>query len=395
MHCNSHSVPILLQTARAHVFKCSNPEKMREIRLIFDSGSQRSYVTDRLVDSLSLNCHHTETMIIRTLGSSKGSKQACKVVRVGLKLKDGGMLELSLLSVPLICESFSCQPITYVQENLAHIASLSLADHNYDQELDIDILIGSDQYWKLVTGQVIRKGKGPVAVDTKLGWVLSGPISKESYPGSLINVATTHSMMIDACVPEESLQELDNRLKMFWDLESFGVNQNESSVYQEFQKEVTHKGNRYEVSLPWKQSHPALPDHYDLALQRLNGLLKRLRQNTELLHQYDNIIKEQLGNKIIEKVDNPSIQTGNQTHYLPHHAVVREDKKTTKLRIVYDASARTNGLALNDCLYTGPKFGQKIMDIILRFRIHKTALAADVEKAFFNDFSITPRQRCA
>ena len=290
MHCNSHSVPILLQTAHAHVFKCSNPEKIREIRLIFDSGSQRSYVTDRLVDSLSLNCHHIETMVIKTFRSSKGSKQTCKVVNVGLKLKDGRMLELSLLSVPLICESFSCQPMTYVQENLAHIASLSLADHSYDQELDIDILIGSDQYWKLVTGQVIRKGKGPVAVDTKLGWVLSGPISEESYPDSLINIATTHSMMIDAYVPEESSQELDNRLKMFWDLESFGVNQNESSVYQEFQKEVTHKGNKYEVSLPWKQSHPALPDHYDLALWRLNGLLKRLRQNTELLHQYDNVI---------------------------------------------------------------------------------------------------------
>ena len=283
MHCNNHSVPILLQTVRAHVFKCSNPEETREIRLIFDSGSQRSYVTDRLVDLLSLDCHHTETMIIKTFKSSSGSKQACKVVHVGLKLKDGGMLELSLLSVPLICESFSCQPITYVQENLA-----------------------------------------PVAVDTKLGWVyLSGPISEESYPDFVINVATTHSMMIDAYIPEECLQELDGRLKMFWDLESFGVNQNESSVYQEFQKEITHKGNRYEVSLPWKQSHHALPDHYDLALRRLNGLLKRLWQNTELLHQYDNvIIKKQLGNKIIERVDNPSIQTGNQTHYLPHHAVV-------------------------------------------------------------------------
>ena len=289
-------------------------------------------MTDRLVDSLSLNCHHTETMIIKTFGSSNGSKQACKEAHVGLKLKDGGMLELSLLSVPLICDSFSCQPITYVQENLAHIASLSLADHSYDQELDIDnVLIVSDQYWKLVTGQVVSKGKGPIAADTKLGWVLSGPISEESYPDSGINVATTHSMTIDAYVPEESLQELDNRLKMFWDLESFVVNQNESSVYQEFQKEVTRKGNRYEVSLPWKQSHPALPDRYDLALRRLNGLLKRLRRNAELLHQYDNVIKEQIGNKFIEKVNNPSIQAGNQTHYLPHHAVVREDKKTTKL----------------------------------------------------------------
>ena len=74
--------------------------------------------------------------------------------------------------------------------------------------------------------------------------------------------------------------------------------------------------------------------------------------------------------------------------------MVREDKKTTKLRKVYDTSARTNGPSLNDCLYTGPKFGQKIMDIILRFRIHKTALAADVEKAFLM-ISVSPQDRDA
>ena len=55
---------------------------------------------------------------------------------------------------------------------------------------------------------------------------------------------------------------------------------------------------------------------------------------------------------------------------------------TTKLRIVYDASATTCGPSLNDCLHAGPKFGQNIMDILLRFRTHRTALAADIEKAF-------------
>ena len=69
-------------------------------------------------------------------------------------------------------------------------------------------------------------------------------------------------------------------------------------------------------------------------------------------------------------------------HYLPHHAVLREDKLTTKLRIIYDASARTSGQSLNECLYVGPKSGQNIMDILMRFRSHKIALAADIEKAF-------------
>ncbi len=87
-------------------------------------------------------------------------------------------------------------------------------------------------------------------------------------------------------------------------------------------------------------------------------------------------------------------QDDREVHYVPHHAVVREDKTTTKLRIVYDASARSNGPSLNDCLYTGPKFGQSILDIIIRFRTHQVALAADIEKAFLM-ISISERDRDA
>ena len=62
--------------------------------------------------------------------------------------------------------------------------------------------------------------------------------------------------------------------------------------------------------------------------------------------------------------------------------MIREEKQTTKLRIVYDASAKSTGPSLNDCLYVGPAFGQSIMDILLRFRLQKVALVADIEKAF-------------
>ena len=67
--------------------------------------------------------------------------------------------------------------------------------------------------------------------------------------------------------------------------------------------------------------------------------------------------------------------------HLPHHCVVRQDKATTKLRVVYDASARTVEPSLNDCLYTGPCFGQSIFDILVRFRLHRVAVAGDIEKA--------------
>ena len=188
-------------------------------------------------------------------------------------------------------------------------------------------------------------------------------------------------MTVDTHVSQDSDQELDKKLKRFWDLESLGIQPNEATVYDEFENSIQFNGERYEVSLPWKVSHAPLPDNYDLSLKRLVGLLKRLRQNPEILHQYDTVIREQIQRGIVESVGT-QISTHNLVHYLPHHAVLREDKATTKLRIVYDASSRTWGSSLNDCLYTGPKSSQKIMDILLRFRTHRIAMATDIEKAF-------------
>jgi len=56
---------------------------------------------------------------------------------------------------------------------------------------------------------------------------------------------------------------------------------------------------------------------------------------------------------------------------------------TTKLRIVCDASARTESKpSLNECLHVGPKFNQKLLNILVRFRAHCVAVTADIEKAF-------------
>lgn len=72
---------------------------------------------------------------------------------------------------------------------------------------------------------------------------------------------------------------------------------------------------------------------------------------------------------------------------MPHLAVVRKDAVTTKLRIVYDASARGDngkGASLNDCLHVGPSLKPLLFDILVRFRQKRIALIADIEKAFFN-----------
>ena len=108
--------------------------------------------------------------------------------------------------------------------------------------------------------------------------------------------------------------------------------------------------------------------------------MSRLRQDKDVFTEYDSIIKSQLKQGIVEAA-RPSEDMGH-VHYLPHHAVIRHDKETTKLRIVYDASAKTKGPSLNNCLHSGPKFDQKIFNLLLRFRIYPVAMTADIEKAF-------------
>ncbi len=125
-----------------------------------------------------------------------------------------------------------------------------------------------------------------------------------------------------------------------------------------------------------------MPDNYQLSKTRLESLLRRLKSTPELLRQYDQVIQEQLEVNIIEPVSNEDVSPPTKVHYLPHRAVLRTDKKTTKLRVVYDASAKKDGPSLNDCLYAGPSLTPLIFDILL----------SDIEKAFLN-VSITPEDR--
>ncbi len=137
------------------------------------------------------------------------------------------------------------------------------------------------------------------------------------------------------------------------------------------------------VRLPWKEVHPELPDNFDLSHKRLSNLLIRLRRSPELLTEYNLVIQDQLRQGVVEPVKEPLAETSTKIHDLPHHAVVRRDEQTTKLRKVYDLSARFgNAPSLHNCLYTGPSFGQNLFDILPRFKVHKIALVGDIEKAF-------------
>ena len=104
----------------------------------------------------------------------------------------------------------------------------------------------------------------------------------------------------------------------------------------------------------------------------------------DLLREYDKVIKKQLAKRIIEHVNNLCPPVPKALHYLPHHAVVRQDQETTKICAVYDGSAKDKGefLSLNDYLHTGPNYIPLLFHVFIRFRSYPIAITADIEKAF-------------
>ena len=375
--------PVLLQTAVTAVYNKARPDDAITARLILDSGSQKSYVCAKLKNDLNLPVEQSVAVSIKTFGSETERVQSCDIVKLGLRTKTGTDIELTLYAVPFICEPLTGQAVDTTVEHFPYLAGLDLADSRHSgNNLEISILIGADYYWKVTTGRIIRGQVGPTAVETRFGWVLSGPVPGCCHGSETtnMNILCSHVLNI-GCASHDDLAKLDRKLQAFWDLEGLGIKK-EESIYDNFTRSVSFQDGRYCVRLPWKEPHPFLPDNYHLSRDRLFNLLKRLRQTPEMLSQYDAIMRDQIKNNIVEVVESPCNGPAGKTHYLPHHAVIREDKQTTKLRIVYDASAKSDGPSLNDCLYAGPTFGQNIMDILLRFRLFRVAVTADVEKAF-------------
>ena len=111
------------------------------------------------------------------------------------------------------------------------------------------------------------------------------------------------------------------------------------------------------MSLPVKPNLlQMLPDNYCVSSLRLQSVLGKLNKpgNEELLSCYNETIMDQLRNGVIESVPNASKSC--VIHYLPHHCIIRKDKPTTAVRIVYDGSAKAHksAISLNKCLHAGP-----------------------------------------
>lgn len=240
----------------------SESEGYREVRAVLDSGSQRTYLAERVARELHLTARRTEKLRIKTFGETEGTDKTCQVVDLAIQTCSREALRMEALVVPFICDPLSHQPTRQAKEKHEHLQGLELADSSsIHDRLQVDLLIGSDFYWSLVTGTIRRGKSGPTAIHTKVGWVLSGPTDDVQETTTNLTFLLTHLLRIHAIPAEDSLED---RLKMFWDLETLGIQPQEQSVHDSFIQRIKFTDGRYQVNLPWKPTHRPLPDNLEL-----------------------------------------------------------------------------------------------------------------------------------
>ena len=372
---NVENKGILLQTAKALISKEKENCKHVQVRLMLDTGSQRTYVTKELRERLNLETIRTEKLIINTFGNEKSELKEFPIVRMHVKTTTHQMIPIEAICVPKICAPLSNQNTKFYADNYRHLRKLCLADYSRGEEkLNVNVLIGLDYYFSFVTGKIIRGEGGPTAISSKLGWILSGGFQTDDDESNCFEV---HTMRQNT---EHDI--LRNELQKFWQIESVGELE-EDNVMTAFKQTLEFNGERYVTKLPFRPDHDKLPDNYAVSKQRLQSLIRnRFKSDHELANEYKNIIDDYEHNHIIEKVPQSEIAKCKNVHYLPHHPVVREDKITTKVRPVFDGSCSVHKPSLNDILYSGPNLLAKVFDILIRFRTNYIALIADIKKAF-------------
>ncbi|XP_053406667.1 uncharacterized protein LOC123558187 [Mercenaria mercenaria] len=179
---------------------------------------------------------------------------------------------------------------------------------------------------------------------------------------------------------------LDETIKQFWEIEHVKVDkpelsQEENVALGKAKDTIEYTEKMYEIGIPWKENNVELPNNYDMALTRLQNTERRLDKNPTVSKAYSEIIKSYEEKGYITKITE-SVPQNSQSWYLPHFPVIRPEKETTKVRIVFDASAKYQNVCLNDVVYAGPKLQNELFDVLLRFRKKPVAIVCDIAEMY-------------
>lgn len=214
---------------------------------------------------------------------------------------------------------------------------MRLADPEFHKPREVDALLGNKLFYSLLlVGQIKLCSAEVILQNTQLGWIVTG---STNWQRGFAHSKISRSFCI--------VSSLERSINKFLEVEELPERRFLSE--EESDRDST---DRYVVRLPFNQHKNSIGDSRTAALQRFYSLERRLQQNSELFERYRQCLNEYLASGHMQEIRQ---EQGRKGFYLPHHAVVKEASATTKIRVVFDASAKSStNISLNDTLLTGP-----------------------------------------
>ena len=423
-----------------------------KVRGLLDSASSSSFVSERVAQGLRLPRSSQSVSISGIAGLSHRSPlHSIATFDITPVHTPEERFSVSALVVPRVTCDLPLMPIQ-LNSKWTHLSNLHLADPDFGRPGAIDILLGVDLYVDLLL-QGWRNGPlgSPVALETKLGWVLAGRTDTQSsshvgVASHHVAVATGDELLRKFWEVEENPKDASNLspgeravvqgwrngplgspvaletklgwvlagrtdtqspshvgvashhvavatgdelLRKFWEVEenpkdASNLSPGERAVVQHFHKHHTRADSgRFIVPLPKDPQAKPLGESRSQAVRRFLSLERSLHSKNQF-QEFSAVMEEYFEMDHAEPVPAADLKKPpEKVFYLPMHAVRKEHSTTTKIQVVFDASAKSStGVSLNDTLLVGPTVHAPLIDVLLRFRRYRIALTTDVSKMY-------------
>ncbi|XP_053699051.1 uncharacterized protein LOC128746023 [Sabethes cyaneus] len=340
-------------------------------RAILDSASQCCLMSERLSQRLNLPQRRLNQPIF---GVGESKVRATGLVSTEVRSRIGKFaVQIDCLILPKITTMLPA--VTVKRDSWTIPEGIDLADPNFNVSQKIDLIIGAEHFCTFLKGGRIDLGKSyPMLIESEFGWLVTGISSHETtHHTPICNIST--------------LESLDRNIEKFWRIEELHtkVLSPTEQMCEDFFRDTVSRDNsgRYIVKYPKREDiFSKIGDSYSNALRRLESLERKLDRNEQLKERYHTFMSEFINLGHMREISQDE-KKSLITCYLPHHPVVKESSTTTKVRGVFDASAKTStGYSLNDALLVGPVIQDELYTIILRFRRYRIVLLADIEKMY-------------
>ncbi|XP_037815968.1 uncharacterized protein LOC119606507 [Lucilia sericata] len=342
-------------------------------RALIDPASDFSFITDKLRRKLKL----PTTPIVAEISAlneivSARSNKLCQVL-LRSNTQNEFKLNIQAIVVKTLTKNLPTQNLnpTLIQD----LENIQLADQKFYESRPIDFIIGSDFYPQILKSGVRKDLLNTlIAQETEFGWILTGPVQNSQNNQPLVSYFSSVT--------------LDKVLTKFWEIEDVPTQpkvSEESSLCEETFKTTTLRlpNGRYQVNLPFIYPPVELGNSRHVAMAQFLRNEKSLMKKPELKMEYDNVLQEYIDLGHMKPIKYNPNTPSNTHYYLPHHAVVKLDRVTTKVRVVFNASSKTsNSNSLNDTLHTGPTLQQDLVVLILKWCFYKIVYNADITKMY-------------